>query len=232
MTNNKPKTLGIIPARGGSKGIPKKNIVELLGKPLIAYTIEAFRSNTAVNLSEFPYTLLDQYSSRVEYNEEDQVYVYYVGEYEKFTAAHNTWLTLKERGFEDAILRSILIDETPVEISLTEKFVLEHVNFDVAKWDIRPDAIPDLEKIVSIMRKAPEYNLEISAHTDNNGDRQENYELSNQRASAVKEYLIQHGINGGRISAKGYGQDRPIDTNETDEGRQRNRRVEFKFRKA
>lgn len=198
----------------------------------VAYTIEAFRSDEAVNLSKFPYTLLEQYSSRVEYDEDKEVYIYYVGEYEKFTEAHDTWLTLKERGFDDAILRSILLDESATDISLTEKFVLEHVNFDVAKWDIRPDAIPDLEKIVSIMRKAPEYNLEISAHTDNKGDRKENDELSNKRAIAVKDYLMKHGIEGGRISAKGYGQDQPIDTNETDEGRQRNRRVEFKFRKA
>ena len=70
--------------------------------------------------------------------------------------------------------------------------------------------------------------IEIGGHTDNKGTSEYNKSLSHNRAKAVYEYLIEKGIAANRLSYKGYGESKPIDTNETDEGRANNRRTEFK----
>jgi outer membrane protein OmpA-like peptidoglycan-associated protein len=67
----------------------------------------------------------------------------------------------------------------------------------------------------------------IEGHTDNTGNSKLNQTLSESRAAAVMERLLQMGIEGSRLTAKGYGMDKPIDSNDTDEGRAKNRRVEF-----
>ena len=72
-------------------------------------------------------------------------------------------------------------------------------------------------------------NVELAGHTDNTGDAKTNLDLSNKRAMAVKDYLVNRGIDAARLKAAGYGQTKPIDTNETDAGRQNNRRTELKI---
>ena len=71
--------------------------------------------------------------------------------------------------------------------------------------------------------------IEVAGHTDNTGDPDANVALSQRRAEVVQNYLIEHGIDAGRLSAKGYGASRPQASNETEEGRQENRRTEFKI---
>ena len=70
--------------------------------------------------------------------------------------------------------------------------------------------------------------MEISGHTDSRGTRARNMTLSKERAESVKSWLVSNGIESSRIETEGYGPDKPIDTNDTDEGRLRNRRIEFK----
>ena len=93
---------------------------------------------------------------------------------------------------------------------------------------ILPKSYPIVDEVVRLLKVNPDIrHLAIEGHTDNRGSDQLNEKLSNDRANAVMKYISDHGIDAGRLSAKGYGPKRPIADNNTDEGRQQNRRVEF-----
>jgi outer membrane protein OmpA-like peptidoglycan-associated protein len=79
------------------------------------------------------------------------------------------------------------------------------------------------------LQSNPDLKLEISGHTDNTGKAEANLSLSQKRADAVKQYLVQKGIDAGRIKATGYGQQHPLYDNKTEEGKAKNRRVELKL---
>jgi outer membrane protein OmpA-like peptidoglycan-associated protein len=86
-----------------------------------------------------------------------------------------------------------------------------------------------LDEVASILQSNPDLKLEISGHTDNTGKAEANLSLSQKRADAVKQYLVQKGIDAGRIKATGYGQQHPLYDNKTEEGKAKNRRVELKL---
>ena len=90
-------------------------------------------------------------------------------------------------------------------------------------------AIPDLQNIIEIMLVFPDIKLNIEAHTNSNGDEDENLELSIKRAESVKTYLVSKGIAADRITAEGFGETDPKMSNDTPEGLEANRRVEFTF---
>lgn len=100
--------------------------------------------------------------------------------------------------------------------------------FNFAESSLLPFSLPELKRVASII-KANKLNVEISGHTDNIGDDQKNQLLSEQRALSVKDYLIDEGCNKEAINIKGFGKTRPVASNETEEGRSKNRRVELKF---
>lgn len=106
--------------------------------------------------------------------------------------------------------------------------VIEGVNFNSGSADLTPDAQGILSGVVSTLNRFPSVSLTIMAHTDSQGNDLANKDLSKQRARSVAVYLVRNGISAGRLQAYGYGEDRPLDTNETAEGRLRNRRVEFR----
>jgi outer membrane protein OmpA-like peptidoglycan-associated protein len=105
-------------------------------------------------------------------------------------------------------------------------FVLTGVNFDTAKATIRPESFVRLDIVVDFMAHKKSARIEISGHTDNVGNPKSNKTLSAKRAEACRTYLISKGIDGDRITAVGYGHDRPVTANDTDENRQKNRRIE------
>ncbi|MDP4277557.1 MAG: OmpA family protein, partial [Bacteroidota bacterium] len=105
---------------------------------------------------------------------------------------------------------------------------LQGIQFESGKDVIKKMSFPILNKVVAVMKDNPSYNLEINGHTDNTGDAATNLMLSQKRADAVKNYLVMKGINGTRLTAKGYGQTMPVADNATVKGRAQNRRVEFK----
>ncbi|MBC7425027.1 MAG: PD40 domain-containing protein [Bacteroidia bacterium] len=107
------------------------------------------------------------------------------------------------------------------------KFVLNNIFFDVDKFELRDESKGELNKLVSLLKKFPNMKIEVGGHTDNTGNKEKNATLSNNRALAVKNYLVANNIAGYRISYKGYGDSMPVKTNETDEGRAANRRTEF-----
>lgn len=114
------------------------------------------------------------------------------------------------------------IDKEKVEI-------LNNIYFDEAKWDIKPESMVELSKLSELLWKNPTLKVEISGHTDDVGTAESNLILSEKRAQAVVAYLEKEGLNKNYLIAKGLGETRPIETNETPEGRSRNRRIEIRF---
>ena len=100
--------------------------------------------------------------------------------------------------------------------------------FGVNSANIRPESTPTLEEIGAMLESYPDLRIAIEGHTDSQGDDAYNQELSERRAAAVRQYLIEaYGIAANRLEAAGYGESRPVADNETPEGRQQNRRVEL-----
>jgi outer membrane protein OmpA-like peptidoglycan-associated protein len=107
------------------------------------------------------------------------------------------------------------------------KVVLNNIFFETGKATLSPQSRVELEKAIDLMKVNPSMKIEVGGHTDNVGDDAFNMKLSHDRAKSVREYLVNAGIGGDRIQAKGYGESNPIATNDTDDGRKSNRRTEF-----
>jgi outer membrane protein OmpA-like peptidoglycan-associated protein len=108
--------------------------------------------------------------------------------------------------------------------------VLKQVHFQTASATILPDSFPMLGEVVALLKATPGIKkMRIEGHTDSHGGADYNLDLSKRRAASVRQWLIEHGIDPGRLESQGYGLTQPIDTNDTVEGRAANRRVEFKI---
>jgi|KBSSwiStaDraftv2_1062776.scaffolds.fasta_scaffold176646_2 outer membrane protein OmpA-like peptidoglycan-associated protein/uncharacterized protein YidB (DUF937 family) len=108
---------------------------------------------------------------------------------------------------------------------------LEIINFATGSADIPQSSQPFLNRAAEVIKTGPNTAvIEIGGHTDNTGDASANLALSQQRADAVRNYLVQQGVAETTLNAKGYGDTKPIASNDTDEGRFRNRRIEFAAR--
>jgi outer membrane protein OmpA-like peptidoglycan-associated protein len=128
-------------------------------------------------------------------------------------------------------------DEPSQSVKLTLRYkrevapkplILDGVNFDTAKATIRPESFSHLDAVVDFMVHKKNARVEISGHTDNVGNAQSNKALSEKRAQACRNYLVSKGIDKKRLDAVGFGDEHPIAPNDTDEGRQKNRRIEAK----
>ncbi|MDB5011104.1 MAG: Outer rane porin precursor [Mucilaginibacter sp.] len=115
----------------------------------------------------------------------------------------------------------------PIEIG--NKVILKNIFFDTNKFEIKPESIPELQKLIDFLTVNPTLQIEISGHTDNVGNDQANQTLSENRAKSVYNYLIANKIATARLIFKGYGKTQPIAPNTTEEGRSKNRRTEFKI---
>jgi OOP family OmpA-OmpF porin len=111
--------------------------------------------------------------------------------------------------------------------AVPRKLVLEGVNFDTGKAKLREDAYPILDEAAEGLKEWGGVKVEIGGYTDSKGSEKLNQTLSQARAEAVRVYLIGKGILGDRLTAKGYGESSPVADNDTEEGRFKNRRVEF-----
>ncbi len=103
---------------------------------------------------------------------------------------------------------------------------IKNLEFDFGKTTIRSTSLPSLKRVANLL-VSKNFSLKLAGHTDNVGSDAANLKLSKGRAESVKRYLVSQGANPSRIEATGYGESQPIETNATDEGRQKNRRVEF-----
>ena len=109
------------------------------------------------------------------------------------------------------------------------KIILNNMFFATRSYKILTESKYELQRVISLMKENPGMKLEISGHTDNIGTQKYNMALSQKRALSVMNYLIGKGVEGDRFVAKGYGPGRPIEENDTEEGRQKNRRVEIRI---
>lgn len=106
--------------------------------------------------------------------------------------------------------------------------IREQVKFKTASSQILKESDYILEAVVKILVEHPEIkNVRVEGHTDTRGKPGYNKKLSQRRAASVVKWLVKHGISRARMTSAGYGQERPLATNQTDEGRRQNRRVEF-----
>ncbi|MFI5150116.1 MAG: OmpA family protein [Bacteroidia bacterium] len=113
-------------------------------------------------------------------------------------------------------------------LAVGTKIVLRNIFFDFDKSTLRPESTNELERLTKLLQDVPTLKIEISGHTDNKGSAEYNQKLSENRAKAVVDYLTGKGIAADRLQFKGYGLTQPMAPNDNDEGRQLNRRTEFK----
>jgi len=112
-----------------------------------------------------------------------------------------------------------------IEVGTTVR--LNNIFFDFDKTDLRPESIIELTTVLEFLKGNPSVKVQISGHTDSKGTNQYNINLSDGRAASVRAYLLENWIGEDRVTSAGYGEEVPVSTNDTDRGRQLNRRVEF-----
>jgi len=118
--------------------------------------------------------------------------------------------------------------EVLITYEASKEYTLSSLQFETAKAVIQPGSLPMLDNIAEIMQLKKEMKIEIAGHTDSDGDAAANQLLSQQRADAVKAYLVKKGVSASRIKSAGYGETKPVASNTTASGKQQNRRTEVK----
>ena len=114
------------------------------------------------------------------------------------------------------------------KVAVGSKIILKNIFFDFDKATLKKESTSELERLTKLLEDVPSLKIEISGHTDSKGADVYNQKLSERRARAVVAYLVKAGIGSGRLTSKGVGEAEPVSTNDTEEGRQENRRTEFK----
>jgi outer membrane protein OmpA-like peptidoglycan-associated protein len=133
-----------------------------------------------------------------------------------------TLTVVEVAGMAQVVTANALLDE------INKKgFVALYINFDTGRHELKPDGQQVVREIVAMMRSAPSLKLGIEGHTDNVGSAADNKALSERRAQSVRNAIVQAGIDPGRLTAAGFGQERPVADNRTEDGRAKNRRVEL-----
>lgn len=117
-------------------------------------------------------------------------------------------------------------ETTPAATPEPEHLVLDGILFESGSATLDPESNPRLDRVVEYMTHRTSARIRIAGHTYNVGNPQRNQQLSEQRAQAVRAYIVAHGIEGSRVEAVGYGDTQPVASNDTEEGRAQNRRIE------
>ena len=110
-------------------------------------------------------------------------------------------------------------------------FEIKNLNFETGKYEIQKKYFKELENLILLLNEQSEINIEIAGHTDNVGDEKENQILSENRAISVKSHLVKNSIKSNRIICMGYGEKQPLQSNKTEKGRLKNRRIEIRILK-
>ena len=115
----------------------------------------------------------------------------------------------------------------PADTTVPKTFVFERLNFESATTKLTPESVQTVNDLAAILKAYPSAAVQLEGHTDNTGDAAANKKLSQDRADAVKELLVKGGIDASRVSTAGYGQEKPIASNATEDGKSQNRRLEL-----
>ncbi len=130
---------------------------------------------------------------------------------------------------EDAVAKQIKKDILLKKVEVGTRIVLNNIFYDFNKATLRPESEAELDRLYKLLNENPTLKIEISGHTDNVGSASYNQKLSESRAKSVVNYLLDKGIDKTRLTFKGYGFNRPVAGNDTEDGRQQNRRTEFEI---
>lgn len=144
--------------------------------------------------------------------------------------------TMQGRSIPPIFLKKAVTDTTYTvnvlldKVALNKTFVLDNIYYDLDKFNIRPDAAEELDKLVTVLKDNPTLKIELSSHTDVRAPDAYNLRLSQNRAKAAVDYIVSKGIDASRMVAKGYGETQlVVKEAKTEEEHQRNRRTEFKI---
>jgi outer membrane protein OmpA-like peptidoglycan-associated protein len=145
------------------------------------------------------------------------------------------WVEAVTLGGDDFYLTIVLKELMKQDVTASNMFealnrdghIALYINFDTGKSIIRDESKPIIEQIVQMLKTNPELKISVEGHTDNVGTPASNKTLSEARAKSVVSAIVAQGISAERLSPAGYGQDKPIGDNNTEEGRAKNRRVEL-----
>ena len=142
---------------------------------------------------------------------------------EVYAGEYYYYLTIVEKGdVEQEITANAILKE----LNETGKAIL-YINFDSGKSTIKKESMPVVEQIIEMMKQAPEIKISVEGHTDSDGSNESNLKLSEARAKAVVEAITNGGIDASRLNSAGFGEEKPIADNSTNEGKAKNRRVEL-----
>jgi len=205
----KPKPVVLIKGK-----VLNKKTNEALGAVINYYDTETNAEVGAAisNAQTGDYNIILQYGKKYSFRADKEGYY-----------AVNDFLDVSELKEYKEIEKDLFL--VPVEIGQVVR--LNNIFFDFNKADLKNDSFEELDRLVSFLNKNKKIEIEISGHTDNVGSDDYNQKLSQQRVESVVAYLVSKGIDKARLQAKGYGKIKPVVSNDTDEGRATNRRVEF-----
>lgn len=206
------------------------------------YFVEFASSETPIPLNDpFFESVNDEITER--FKREDSLYFYSVGKVREITRLMQVYQSLKASGYSDAVVRQESSEEFR-DSKTREGFFLHDsvrreinqklnrfadIQFDLNSDHIDSESHGNLESVLAVLRLEENFRLWIKAHTDDTGTKEFNQSLSERRAHAVRKFFTDRGIDAGRFDLSGYGDSAPIASNETEEGRSRNRRVEFEI---
>ena len=155
------------------------------------------------------------------------------GEKYSFLASKNNFYSISENMDVSDITHYMEIEKdlylSPIEVG--EVIRLNNIFFDYNSSELKMESYAELNRLIKILEDYPNMVIEISGHTDSDGADSYNQNLSEERVGSVLDYLVEQGVLKARLQGKGYGESKPLVTNDTDEGKARNRRVEFKILK-
>jgi len=149
----------------------------------------------------------------------------------EFRAESDGYIAISEfidlQNLEESATKNVNLTLYPIETGI--QYRINNIFFETGKWELLEDSFVELRRLVDFLKNNQNYKIKIYGHTDDVGTNQFNLNLSIKRAESVKNFLIENGIENNRIFIKGYGKTKPIVSNNTEEGRQKNRRVEFEL---
>lgn len=130
---------------------------------------------------------------------------------------------------EGTLDKPFLVEAPLIKPDSGNIIVLHNIFFDTDKFTLKPESKAELKKLYDLLIRFPDMTIEIGGHTDNVGNKEHNKKLSENRAKAVVDYLVEMGVKRYRLTAKGYADEIPVASNDTDDGKSKNRRTEIKI---
>ena len=203
------------------------------------FSVELFASKERISLDDAKFAEVRKlYRVMERFDPERGVYTYSVGETKDMEELYKVFKKVKELQFLDAEVHQLQMEKL-MDLSQLDMASLEELNhtklrtnamhFAYKSAELAEGSEIILEQVTGLLRQHPELKLVIEAHTDDVGSRAYNIDLSQQRATSVLQYMEAHGITGDRLIPIGHGKNQPIASNKTEEGRSKNRRVEFRM---